>query len=54
MFLDVCQQKRDSNLKYQTRCINCFPNGIGFVVSSIEGRVAVEYFDPSQDVQKKR
>jgi len=52
--LDVCQQKRDSNLKYQTRCVKCFPNGIGFVVSSIEGRVAVEYFDPSQETQKKR
>jgi len=52
--LDVCQQKRESNLKYQTRAIKCFPNGIGFVVSSIEGRVAVEYFDPSAEAQKKR
>ena len=54
LFSDVCQQKRESNLKYQTRAIKCFPNGIGFVVSSIEGRVAVEYFDPSAEVQKKR
>ena len=53
-FLDVCQQKRESNLKYQTRAVKCFPNGIGFVVGSIEGRVAVEYFDPSAEAQKKR
>jgi len=52
--LDVCQQKRDSSLKYQTRTIKCFPNGIGFVVSSIEGRVSVEYFDSSPEVQKKK
>jgi len=51
---DVCQQKRESNLKYQTRAVKCFPNGIGFVVGSIEGRVAVEYFDPSAEAQKKR
>ena len=26
----------------------------GYVLSSIEGRVAVEYFDPSPEVQKKK
>ena len=36
------------------RCLSCFPNKQGFVLSSIEGRVAVEYLDPSQDVQKKK
>ncbi|CAN7999283.1 unnamed protein product [Ixodes pacificus] len=48
------KQRRDSNLKYQTRCIRCFPNQQGFVLSSIEGRVAVEYLDPSAEVQKKK
>lgn len=47
-------QKRESNLKYQTRAIRCFPNKQGFVLSSIEGRVAVEYFDTSPEVQKKK
>ena len=37
------QQRRISSLKYQTRCLRCFPNKKGFVMSSIEGRVAVEY-----------
>ncbi|EDO43356.1 predicted protein [Nematostella vectensis] len=48
------QQRRESSLKYQTRCIRCFPNQQGYVLSSIEGRVAVEYFDPSPEVQKKK
>ncbi|XP_041368804.1 mitotic checkpoint protein BUB3-like isoform X2 [Gigantopelta aegis] len=48
------QQKRESSLKYQTRCIRTFPNKQGYVLSSIEGRVAVEYLDPSPEVQKKK
>lgn len=47
-------QRRESNLKYQTRAIRCFPNKQGFVLSSIEGRVAVEYLDTSPEVQKKK
>lgn len=47
-------QKRESNLKYQTRAIRCFPNKQGFVLSSIEGRVAVEYLDTNPEVQKKK
>lgn len=47
-------QRRESNLKYQTRAIRCFPNKQGFVLSSIEGRVAVEYLDISPEVQKKK
>lgn len=30
-------QTRDSSLKYQTRCIAAFPDGSGYVLSSIEG-----------------
>ncbi|ELW67319.1 Mitotic checkpoint protein BUB3 [Tupaia chinensis] len=37
------QQRRESSLKYQTRCIRAFPNKQGYVLSSIEGQVAVEY-----------
>ena len=50
----VPTQRRESSLKYQTRCIRCFPNGQCFAQSSIEGRVAVEYFDPAPEVQKKK
>jgi len=48
------QQKRESSLKFQTRFLECFPNRQGYVLSSIEGRVAVEYLDPSPEVQKKK
>ena len=47
-------QRRESSLKYQTRCIKAFPNEEGFVLSSIEGRVAVEYLDMAPEVQKKK
>uniref|UniRef100_A0A2K5MT79 BUB3 mitotic checkpoint protein n=1 Tax=Cercocebus atys TaxID=9531 RepID=A0A2K5MT79_CERAT len=47
-------QRRESSLKYQTRCIRAFPNKQAYVLSSIEGRVAVEYLDPSPEVQKKK
>lgn len=47
-------ERRESSLKYQTRSVRCFPNKEGYVMSSIEGRVAVEYFDPNPEVQKKK
>lgn len=37
------QQSRESSLKYQTPCIQASPNKQGYVLSSIDGRVAVEY-----------
>jgi len=50
----VEEQRRESSLKYQTRCIRAFPNQQGYVLSSIEGRVAVEYLDPSPKIQKRK
>ena len=38
------QQRRESSLKYQTRCIRCFPNKQGYVLSSIEGQCHVWWF----------
>lgn len=52
--MSYVQQKRDSSLKFQTRCIGCFPNKQGYVLGSIEGRVAVEYLDPSPEIQKRK
>ena len=52
--MSYVQQKRESSLKFQTRCLSCFPNKQGYVLSSIEGRVAVEYLDPSPEVQKRK
>lgn len=36
---------KDNILKYQFRCIKAFPNQQGFVLSSVEGRVAWEHFE---------
>ena len=38
-------QQRESPLKHQTRCVRCTPDGRGFALSSVEGRVALDYFD---------
>lgn len=45
---------RESSLKFQTRALKCFPNKQGYVISSIEGRAAVEYFDMDPEVQRKK
>jgi cell cycle arrest protein BUB3 len=47
-------QRRESSLKYQTRCIRNNIDSTGYALSSIEGRVAIEYFDPSQQVQQQK
>ncbi|KAF5177567.1 Mitotic checkpoint protein bub3 [Thalictrum thalictroides] len=48
------EQWRESSLKYQTRCVRCYPNGTGFGLSSVEGRVAMEFFDLSEAGQTKK
>jgi mRNA export factor len=45
---DVSRQPREhsrkeSPLKFQSRCISCFPEGTGYAVGSIEGRVGIQY-----------
>ena len=40
---------RESSLKFMIRDIKCMPNGDGFACSSVEGRVAVEFFDNSAE-----
>lgn len=46
--------QKESCLKYQTRCIEAFPDQVGYVLGSIEGRVAVEYLNPAPEVQEKK
>ena len=40
--------KKDSPLKYQSRCVSAFPDKTGFAVGSIEGRVAIHYLQKVQ------
>lgn len=47
-------QRRESSLKYPTRTLRCSPNGQGYATTSIEGRVAVEFFDPSPEAQSQK
>lgn len=48
------EQRRVSSLKFQTRCVRVFPEQTGYAVGSVEGRVAVEYFDTSKVSQGGR
>jgi len=50
---DVSQTPREviskeSPLKYMSRCIACFPDGSGYAVGSIEGRVGIQYVQKQQ------
>ena len=47
-------QRRESSLKFMTRAVACMPNDDGYASSSIEGRVAVEWFDPSPTSQARK
>ena len=47
-------QQRESSLKFMTRAVACMPNNDGYAISSIEGRVGVELFDPSPEAQAKK
>ena len=45
------EQRRESSLKFQTRCVRCVADGAGYALGSVEGRVAMEFFDLAEDVQ---
>jgi len=47
-------QKRESSMKYMTRALACMSDGQGYATASVEGRIAVEYFDPSPEAQAKK
>ncbi|KAF7731739.1 hypothetical protein EC973_008253 [Apophysomyces ossiformis] len=41
----VIFKQTTSPLKWQTRVVSCFPNGKGYAVGSIEGRVGIQYVE---------
>ncbi|KAG5938843.1 hypothetical protein E4U60_001169 [Claviceps pazoutovae] len=47
-------QQRESSLRYLTRAVACMPNDAGYATSSIEGRVAVEWFENTAESQSRR
>lgn len=47
-------QQRESSLKFLTRAVACMPNDAGYATSSIEGRVAVEWFEDTAESQARK
>ncbi|BFZ58873.1 mitotic spindle checkpoint protein Bub3 [Savitreella phatthalungensis] len=45
-------QTRESSLKYQTRTVECTADGRGYICTSIEGRVSVEFFGDDEQERK--
>lgn len=45
-------EQRESSLRHQTRCVRAFPDGSGFATGSIDGRVAIDFIDSSQQESK--
>jgi len=43
--------RKESPLKFQSRCVACFPDQTGFAVGGIEGRVGIQYVQkiPNRD-----
>jgi len=52
--MDAPAQQRESSLKFMTRSLACMVDGQGYATASTEGRIAVEYFDPSPEAQEKK
>ncbi|KZP03377.1 WD40 repeat-like protein [Athelia psychrophila] len=52
--MDTPAQQRESSLKFMTRSLACMIDGQGYATASTEGRIAVEYFDPSSAAQDKK
>jgi mRNA export factor len=47
----VVYKSLQSPLKYQTRCISCFPDKTGYLLGSIEGRVAVHHVEDNMQAK---
>eukprot|EP01132_Coremiostelium_polycephalum_P004005 gene4005-5008_t len=52
--MNIPLQKRESSIKYQTRCIRNYIDGSGYALATVEGRIAMEYFDTSPQIQAKK
>ncbi|POR31450.1 Mitotic checkpoint protein BUB3.2 [Tolypocladium paradoxum] len=47
-------QQRESSLRFLTRAVACMPDDAGYATSSIEGRVAVEWFEDTAESQARK
>ena len=51
---EVNKGERESALKLLIGSVACMPDGKGWASASLEGRIAVEYFDPDPAAQAKK
>ncbi|KAE8216634.1 hypothetical protein CF327_g286 [Tilletia walkeri] len=47
------EESRESGLKFMFKDIRCLPDGSGFAMSSVEGRVSVDFFGRSAEISAK-
>ncbi|GEQ69066.1 hypothetical protein JCM33374_g2737 [Metschnikowia sp. JCM 33374] len=47
-------QTRSTGLRFQVTALRSFPSGEGYVVSSVDGRVSVEYYAESAETQAQK
>jgi len=52
--MDSPIENRATALKFGTASLACIPTGEGYATGSVEGRVSIEYFDKSPQVQKAK
>ncbi|KAI6029080.1 hypothetical protein BKA83DRAFT_326860 [Pisolithus microcarpus] len=47
-------QTRESSLKLMTCGLACITDGEGYAIGFVEGRIGLQYFDPSPEVQHQK
>ncbi|KAG0606933.1 hypothetical protein M758_9G180500 [Ceratodon purpureus] len=51
--MSEAEQSTETHVRFQTRSVCCSPDGTGFAMGSIDGRVIIDWFDPSEAQAKK-
>ncbi|KAM9933837.1 hypothetical protein OXX80_006554 [Metschnikowia pulcherrima] len=46
--------KRSTGLRFQATNLRCFPSGDGYALSSVDGRVSMEYYEDSASAQEQK
>lgn len=52
--LETPMSERPTGLRYQISCLKNFPNGEGYAIGSIDGRVSIDVFDQLEESMAKK
>lgn len=52
--LEAPASERPTGLRYQISCLKNFPNGKGYAIGSIDGRVSIDVFDQLEESMKQK